>query len=253
MSTVLITGGSQGIGLELAKCYAAHGADLILCARSEERLEEARRQIRSLYDVSVDLISVDLSKDGAAETLYEQVKERNVDVLINNAGIGFTGISWELPLEQEEEMVRLNTASLMSLCKLFLKDFIAKGSGTIVNVASTGAFQPGPYIAGYYASKAFVLNYTKALYEEAKPYGITVCCLCPGPVDTDFYMKSGGRKPKLIMSAEKTAQIAYREIQKAKKVIVPGVLNRLVLILPESVRVSYVRKTKLKNLMRRQK
>ena len=147
----------------------------------------------------------------------------------------------------------MNTASLMSLCKLFLKDFIAKGSGTIVNVASTGAFQPGPYIAGYYASKAFVLNYTKALYEEAKPYGITVCCLCPGPVDTDFYMKSGGRKPKLIMSAEKTAQIAYREIQKAKKVIVPCVLNKLVLVLPESVRVSYLRKTKLKNLMRRQK
>lgn len=253
MSTVLITGGSQGIGLELAKCYAADGADLILSARNETRLEEARRQIRSLYPVRVDLISIDLSKDGAAEKLYEQVKDRHADVLINNAGIGFTGKSWEVPLEQEEEMVRLNTASLMSLCKLFLKDFIERGSGTIVNVASTGAFQPGPYIAGYYASKAFVLNYTKALYEEAKPYGIKVCCLCPGPADTDFYEKSGGRKPKLIMSAEKTAQIAYREIRKSKKVIVPGILNRLVLVLPESVRVSYVRKTKLKNLKRRKK
>lgn len=251
MSTVLITGGSSGIGLELAKCYAADGADLILCARNEERLCRARDEIMLRYQVNAEVIAADLSKPGSAEQLYEQVKARSVDVLINNAGIGFAGKSWELSVEKEEEMVRLNTASLMSLCKLFLKDFIQRGSGTIINVASTGAFQAGPYIAGYYASKAFVLNYSKALYEEAKPYGIHICCVCPGPVDTDFYEKSGGKKPKLIMSAEKTAKTAYREIQKSRKVIVPGIVNRAALIFPEPVRVSFVKRSKLKNLKKK--
>lgn len=253
MSTVLITGGSQGIGLELAKRYAADGSQLILAARDRVRLMEARNEIQAHYHVKTEMISVDLSLPGSAAALYEKVKDRNVDILINNAGIGFTGMSWEIPVEEEEKMLQLNTCTLMTLCKLFLKDFVEKGSGTIVNVASTGAFQPGPYIAGYYAAKAFVLNYTKALREEAKPYGVHVCCLCPGPVDTDFYMKSGGKKPRLIISAEKTAEIAYREIARSKPVIIPGFLNRLALVLPEGIRTSFVRNTKLKNLKRKEK
>ena len=251
MSTVLITGGSEGIGLELAKCYAKNGFSLILCARNKVKLQEAKHEIQKDYHVRCETLSMDLSEAGSAHQLYERVKEKNIDVLINNAGTGFTGKSWEIPVESEERMVMLNDAALMSLCKLFLKDFIEKGSGTIVNVASTGAFQPGPYIAGYYASKAFVLSYSKALAEEAKEHGVHVCCLCPGPVDTDFYMKSGGKKPRFIMSAAKTAEIAYRKIAGHKTVIVPGFVNQLIRFLPQGIRMRYVKKSKLKNLRKK--
>ena len=253
MSAVLITGGSEGIGLELAKLYAAAGNELILCARDRIKLHDAKHEVQKLYHVRCETISLDLSERNAAKTLYEQVKDRHIDTLINNAGIGFTGKSWEIPLEAEETMVRLNDEALLGLTKLFLNDFIQRGEGTIVNVASTGAFQPGPYIAGYYASKAFVLNYTKALAEETKDTGVHVCCLCPGPVDTYFYMKSGGKKPRFIMSAEKTARIAYEKIQKGRTVIVPGWINNLVRWLPLSVRIAYVKRSKLKSLKKKTK
>lgn len=253
MSAVLITGGSEGIGLELAKCYAADGAHLILAARDPVRLFDARNELQNQYNIRVDTVQADLSEPGSAKKLYESVRDKNVDVLVNNAGSGYTGYSWQIDFESEEKMVQLNDASLMTLCKLFAADFIEKGSGTIVNVASTGAFQSGPYIAGYYASKAFVLSYTKALREEMKPYGIHVVCLCPGPVDTHFYAKSGGRKPRMIMSAEKTAAIAYKGIRENKKVIVPGFLNRMALVLPETVRTGFVRRSKLKNLKAKEK
>lgn len=253
MSVVLITGGSQGIGFELARCYAAHSAQLILAARDPVRLLEARNELQKEYHVRIETIQTDLSVPASAKELYEAVREKDVDVLINCAGSGFTGYSWQIDTESEEKMVQLNDASLMTLCKLFAADFIRKGSGTIVNVASTGAFQSGPYIAGYYASKAFVLSYTKAVREELKPYGIHVICLCPGPVDTQFYARSGGKKPKLIMSAEKTAAIAYKGIRENKKVIVPGFLNRAALILPEAVRTGFVGHSKLKNLKKKEK
>ena len=252
MSKVLITGGSQGIGLALAKQYAKEGNELILCARDHVRLSEARNEIQSQYHVRTQIISIDLSKPRAAEALYEKVQNQDIDILINNAGFGFTEESRKIDIEKEESMMQVNTVALMSLCKLYMNDFVKKGSGTIVNVASTGAFQPGPYIAAYYASKSFVLNYSKALAVEAKPYGVHVCCLCPGPVDTDFYMKSGGRKPRTIMSAEKTAEIAVKKIAESKTVIIPGFLNRLALILPESVRVRFVARSKYKNLIKKQ-
>lgn len=253
MTTVLITGGSEGIGLELAKLYASDGAQLILAARDPVRLFDARNELQKLYHARVDTISSDLSVPGSAKKLYESLSGREVDVLINNAGCGYTGYSWQIDAEAEEKMVQLNDASLMTLCKLFLADFTERRSGTIVNVASTGAFQSGPYIAGYYASKAFVLNYTKAIAEEAKEYGVHVCCLCPGPVDTHFYAKSGGRKPKGAMSAEKTAAIAWKGIQNNKKVIIPGFFNRLAMLVPQSIRTAYVRRSKLKNIRRRNK
>ena len=187
------------------------------------------------------------------EQVNEIIQSEKPDCVFHLAGQANVGKSWEIPLEAEETMVRLNDETLMSLTKLFLNDFIARGEGTIVNVASTGAFQPGPYIAGYYASKAFVLNYTKALAEETRGTGVHVCCLCPGPVDTHFYMKSGGKKPRFVMSAEKTARIAYEKIQKGKTVIVPGLINNLVRVLPLSMRIAYVKKTKLKNLNRKTK
>ena len=148
MSVVLITGGSEGIGLELAKCWAADGAQLILAALDPLRLFEARSELQNEYHVRVDTVQADLSEAGSAKKLYESVRDKNIDVLVNNAGSGYTGYSWQIDSETEEKMVQLNAASLMTLCKLFTADFIEKGSGTIVNVASTGAFQSGPYIAG---------------------------------------------------------------------------------------------------------
>jgi short-subunit dehydrogenase len=217
------------------------------------RLFEARNELQKLYHGRVDTVSADLSVQGSAKRLYESLNGRQVDVLINSAGCGYTGYSWQIDAEAEEKMVQLNDASLMTLCKLFLADFTARGSGTIVNVASTGAFQSGRYIAGYYASKAFVLNYTGALREEAKEYGVHVCCLCPGPVDTHFYAKSGGRKPRGAMSAEKVAAIAWKGIHNNQKIIIPGFFNRLLMAVPQSIRMAYVKRSKLKNLRRRNK
>ena len=253
MAEVLITGGSEGIGFELAKCFAEDGYDVILAARSMVKLFDAKNELQQQYQVHVDIISIDLSVPGAAEELYEKVKGRNIDALVNNAGSGYTGISWQQDIEAAEKMITLNNTALMSMTLLMLRDFTAKGSGTILNVASTGAFQPGAYIAGYYAAKAFVLHFTEAVAEEAEPYGVQVCCVCPGPVDTDFYRKSGVSKPKFAMSAEKTARETYRKMKKGMTVIIPGASNRLVTHLPKGIRKGYVKRSKIKVLEKTKK
>ena len=253
MRTVLITGGSQGIGFELARCFASEGASLILAARDPLRLADARTLLQNEFHVRVETVQADLSSCGEAEKLYDKVKDRNIGVLVNNAGCGYTGYSWQIDTEKEERMAVLNDVSLMTLCKLFLRDFTEKKEGIILNVASTGAFQPGPYIAGYYASKAFVLSYSEAIAEEAKPYGVRVYCLCPGPADTDFYMKSGGKKPKLIMSAEKAARYAYEHLDGNKTVLVPGISNKLARMVPKRIRTAFVRNSKQKNLKKRKR
>jgi len=248
MKTVLITGGSEGIGYALAELFVRDGYDVILAARNMMKLLHARERLQEISKVArIDVISIDLSVSGSAMRLYQQVRDRKIDVLVNNAGSGLTGRSWKLPIETEEQMIGLNDTALVSLTKLCLRDMTARKEGVILNVASTGAFQPGPYIAGYYASKAFVLSYSRAVREEAKPYGVSVSCLCPGPVDTGFYGKSGGKKPAYIMSPEKCAAYAYQRMGK-KAVIVPGLLNRMLMIVPESWKMKAVMRMKGKNL-----
>lgn len=251
MHNVLITGGSEGIGFELAKLFVQDGNNVTICARNAMKLQDACIELRKRNEyVVVDCIAIDLSITGMAQDLYNHVKKKKIDVLINNAGCGYTGKSWHIDIEKEEKMVLLNDVACMSLTKLFLKDMCYNKKGTILNISSTGAFQPGPYIAGYYASKAFVNSYTKAVHEEAKEHHVHVSLLCPGPVDTGFYDKSGGKKPHGAMSPEKVAKYAYKRMFK-KTVIIPGFLNRLVRIVPVSLRTKFIKNQKFNQLMKK--
>ena len=242
MTKVLITGGSEGIGFEFAKIYSETGASVFLCARDMVKLQDARTALQNAFHHPVSVIAQDLSEPGAALKVFEKAGG-DVDVLISCAGFGFTGESWKIDLEKEEKMVAVNDIALMSLSKLYLKEMIARGAGTILNVASTGGLQAGPFIAGYYASKAFVISYTKAIAKEAAPYGVKVYCLCPGPVDTAFYAKEGLKTPRFVMDKEKCARYAYRHMNQ-KVMIVPGVINRLCLLVPSGMRTAFVKRSK---------
>lgn len=244
MSTVLITGGSEGIGKAFAVCFAQREYDLILVAKDMMKLMDLKAELENQYNCRVVVIAEDLAEKNAAVSLYQKLQGKKIDIFINNAGFGCTGKSWEIPVEREEAMIDVNVTAMMSLCKLILRDQIRDGKGLIINVASTGAFQPGPYIAGYYASKAFVLNYTRAVHEEAKAYGVQVCALCPGPTDTAFYQKSGGKMSRFHMSAEKTVRYCMKHVDQT--VIVPGIINRFIRLIPVGIRVFFLKKMKEK-------
>ena len=244
MAYALITGGSQELGFELAKCFADDGIDLILCARNQDRLNTAAAYLKEKYGVDVKTVAIDLSEKDAAERLHEECGDKKISHLVNNAGIGFLGEARRIPKEKDEQLIALNITALTGLTKLFLSDMLAAGSGTILNVASTGAFVPGPYIASYYASKAYVLSYTEALAQETAGSSVKVCCLCPGPVRTSFYGKSGQTVPFYAMDAEKCARYAYRKMKEGETLIIPGVLNRLSRHLPAGLSARFVGKMK---------
>ena len=251
MSHVLITGGSEGIGFELSKCFAEDGCDLIIAGRNAEKLQKAASCLEEQYHVHVRQIVIDLSLPQAAEKLYEEVSDTEISVLINNAGMGTAGEAWQISAEEDEKLIALNITALTVLTKLFLKDMLARNRGTIMNVASTGAFLPGPYIASYYASKAYVLSYTQALAEEVKNTGVHVCCLCPGPVSTGFYRKSGQKAPGGAMNAERCARYACRMMKEGKTVIIPGLLNRIAVKAPKGIAMRFVGRMKKRNLRKK--
>lgn len=180
----------------------------------------------------------DLSKSGAAEELYQKVKALNIDVgiLINNAGIGYAGEFIRSERKKQEEIMMLNMNNLVLLTHCFAKDMVKNRSGKILNVASNGAFQPGPYIGTYYASKSFVLNFSKALRIELNSYGITVSTLCPGATVSDFARRAGKQQLKLSMSAKKVADAGYHGLMKKKNVILPGIHNKAALLVPKRIR-----------------
>lgn len=242
MAQVLITGGSSGIGLELAKRFAADGYDMILTASNEKKLLTAKKTIEDEYHVPVSTYVFDLSKQGEAEKLYEAVIEDGhvVDVLVNNAGIGTIGASEEIPLEKDEALMVLNMMAPVVLTKLFLKDMYAHKSGRILNVCSTGAYQPGPYTATYYASKSFLLSYTKAVRYEAKPHGVSVCALCPGTTATSFFERADSKTPSGAMSAEQVAAYAYKQFMRGKAEIIPGLVFRLMKLCPVPVKTTVI-------------
>ena len=247
MEKVLITGGSEGIGLAFAKEYSKQKYHLFLAARSRDKLEKAAADIHHQYDVPVTVISCDLSEAGTAEKLFAELEQENIDVLINNAGCGYAGEALKIDAAAEKNMIQLNISSLVTLTKLFGAQMTARNSGTIVNVASTGAFQPGPYIASYYASKSFVLSYTRALKEELKKTNVQIYCLCPGPVDTGFYQKSGGEMSRCHISPEACAAYAVRHMHN-HTVLIPDALNRFLIILPSGLKMKWLAGAKKKNL-----
>jgi hypothetical protein len=246
--TVLITGASSGIGLELAKLFSKDGYNLILVARRENKLAELAEEVKKKYSINVHIIKEDLSKIESVKNLFLKVQQLGIRVttLVNNAGTGYCGLFHEIDIDKDEEMIGLNIEAITYLTKLFSKEMIKLRKGSILNVASTGSYEPGPYIAVYYASKAYVLSFSQALENELKPYGIKVCTLCPGATRTGFSKNSGKKDIKNAMSAEKTAKIAYREFIKNKSVIIPGFFNKIAVLfcklLPGKVSAGIVRK-----------
>lgn len=235
--TALITGASSGIGYALAKVFAFHRYNLILVSRNAEKLNELASMLKAQYGISVEIIIEDLSKAGAANRVFEKVANMKltVDVLINNAGVGVVGFFHETELIRDIEMIQLNISALTEMTKLFSREMVRRGKGKILNVGSTGAFAPGPFIAVYYATKAYVLSFSRAISKELKQCGVTVTALCPGAVKTNFCKTAGKRDMPGAMEASVVAEAAYRGLLKNKKVIIPGILNKILVRLPQGL------------------
>jgi short-subunit dehydrogenase len=236
--TVLITGASSGIGLELAKLFAADRSDLVLVARRGERLEALAKELKAKHGIEARVVVKDLAAPGAAEDLFESLKNRGVavDVLVNNAGFGKQGRFHEIDAAQQSEMIRLNVLALTELSRAFLPGMVARRKGGILNVASTASFQPGPLMSVYYATKAYVLFFTEGIAEELKGTGVTATCLCPGPTRTEFTARAGMKASNAFdaaaMGAERAARKGHRAFRRGKVVAIPGVVNSLGAFLP---------------------
>jgi short-subunit dehydrogenase len=246
MENVLITGGTSGIGYALARVFAANRYNLILVSSNDENLKIKQQKLQSEFSVTVRIFKQDLTELKAAENLYHSIQAENihVDILVNNAGYGLVGATEKIDVYDDEKMMVLNMISLVELCKLFLPHMYEKKHGSILNVSSTGAFQPGPFTSTYFASKAFVLSYSKAIRFEAEKHGVQVCTLCPGATKTNFFVREGTDLPKTSMSAEKVAEYAYKQLMKNKPVFIPGYINRVMQVFPTNIKMLEVAKMK---------
>jgi uncharacterized protein len=232
--TALVTGGSGGIGLELAKVLAKNGFDLVLVARKRDSLEAGAGQIEGKYDVKVHVFAADLRRREAPEEIFNFLSNENVpiEVLVNNAGFGLGGEFAETEVTRELEMIQVNIAALTHLTKLFLPAMIRRRSGRVLNVASTAAFQPGPLMAVYYATKAYVLSFSEALAEELRHSGVTVTALCPGPTRTDFAETARTTNSRLftifgVADAADVAEYGYAAMMHGRRVAIPGIRNKI--------------------------
>ncbi len=221
----LVTGASSGIGRDMAEYLSNQGYELILTARRRDRLEEVQQKLKTKSRI----ICADLSDPQTCIDLYEQVKDEKIDVLINNAGFGLFGAFDSTDLHEELRMIDTNIKAVHILTKLFLKDMKERDSGYILNVASSAAFQPGPLLSSYYASKAYVLRLTQAVYEELRRAGshVSVSTLCPGPVRTEFDSVAGVRFSLNGLESRDVAAYALKKMFARKLVIVPGIMMKL--------------------------
>ena len=237
--TALVTGASGGIGADLAILLAKDGHDLVLVARSAEKLDALGGELTGQFGVRCVTLVADLSTAEGPKEVVDALAARGltIDVLVNNAGYGLYGPFSETSLDAELKMIQLNVASLTYLSKAILSGMIARRRGKICNVASTAAFQPGPLMAVYYATKAYVLSFSEALSNELDGTGVTVTALCPGPTRTGFQAGAKMEESKLvrgkIMDSQTVARIGYEGLMKGKRVVIPGVKNKL---LAQSVR-----------------
>jgi len=231
--TALITGASGGIGLHLAHICAQHGHNVFLVARNRQRLGQVCGDIRSHFGVEADYLAVDLSAFGSATAVESALEERSItiDILVNNAGFATRG-----PFARTEEsatmgMLQLNIMTLTQMTRLILPGMVERGYGRIMNVASIGAYMPGPLMAAYYASKAYVLSFSEAMNNELSGTGVMVTALCPGPTDTEFPRRAGLLNTKAFrrgtMDAASVARSGYTAMMKGKRVVIPGIKNKL--------------------------
>ena len=230
MKTVLITGASSGIGLELAHVYAENGYNIFLVARREEKLLQLKKTIEDKHDVSVHYFPLDLSAPASAEALHAKTKELKIDfeILINNAGFGIYSEFLESEIEANENMLNLNILSLTKLCYLYGEDMVKRGHGQIVNIASTAAFQPVPYLAAYSATKTYVLHFSEALAYELKPKNVFVSTICPGATISEFGQTAGFKDGEIqsnMPSSRDLAEFTFAEVKKKKVVSIHGGKN----------------------------
>jgi short-subunit dehydrogenase len=236
--TALITGASSGIGLELARIFAANGHDIVVVARSEDKLRALARECEA-SGVRARVIAADLAIPSAAGMLVDEVERLRleIDILVNNAGFGAYGRFTETPLRTELEMIQLNIASLTELTKRCLPGMLARRRGRILNVASTAAFLPGPLMAVYYATKAYVLSFSEAIANELEGTGVTVTALCPGPTASGFQAAASLQESKLVAgktlpTARAVAASGYEALMAGKVVHVVGASNKLTVLAP---------------------
>ena len=248
MKYALITGGTSGIGFAMAGEFLERGYGVIIASSSRKNLAIAKRKLEVKKSKIVKntryiiTIEQDLSVPDGAEKLHHKAKSIGVDIeiLVNNAGFGLMGGTESIRIRDDKRMIQLNVTAVVCLCKLFLRDMYENGRGKILNVASTGAFQPGPYTSTYFAGKSFVYSYSRAIRQEAAKRGVVVSTLCPGTTRTKFFEKAGQKTPIWAMSAEKTAKIAVDGLMKNKGVMVPGVINNILRIVPSGVKMYFV-------------
>ena len=232
--TALITGASGGIGEELARLFAGRGYDLVLVARSERKLQSLSGELCRAHGIQSRVLAADLADSGAPPRVFETLQQKGVaiDVLVNNAGFGACGAYAEIDYPVEARMIQVNIVALAHLTRLFLPAMLARRNGKILNVASTAAYVPGPFMAVYYASKAFVLSFSEAIAEETRGSGVTVTALIPGPTETNFAATAGNQDSRLfrtgtVMSAAAVARVGFDALLAGKRVAVAGVSNKL--------------------------
>jgi short-subunit dehydrogenase len=232
--TALVTGASMGIGVDLAECFARDGYDLIVTARSAELLKKEADRLAGLHKVKVTPIALDLGQHGGGLKLAEAIKAKglSVDVVVNNAGYGHAGALTASDLATQLGMIDLNMRALVELTHIYWGGMLKAKRGGVLNVASTAAFQPGPLMAVYYASKAFVLSFSEAMWEEARGTGLHVSCLCPGPTVSKFRERAGTGKTKLsdagpAAPSMPVAQAGYQGFKTNKRVVIPGLRNKV--------------------------
>lgn len=244
--TALVTGASTGIGYALAKRFAEGGYDLVIIARNQARLDEVAAELEDAYGVSVTVLAMDLAARSAPDEVFRflQGASLTIDVLVNNAGFGFRG-----PFAQEEvanalEMIQLNVTALVHLTGLLLPGMLERRNGKILNVGSTASYQPGPFMAVYYATKAFVLHFSEAIGHELRGTGVTVTALNPGPTESEFHHRASDSVPNLMrrgmaMDARRVAEVGYDALMKGRSVVIPGFKNNVLSVgprfLPRSV------------------
>lgn len=227
VQTVLITGATSGIGRAYADFYAKQQATLILVSRTESKLKKEKERLIKQYNVSVAYIVADLTQEYAAKAVFEQVTQLGltVDVLINNAGVGYNGAVQEIDLERQHEEISLDILTVVDMCHLFVGPMIKKGTGTIVNLASTTAYYAVPQMATYGASKAFVLSFTEAFSAEVRSQGIRVLCVSPGPTDTNFFAPDRGIAYGQLRKAEDVVQTTIKGLKKKSASVIDGATN----------------------------
>ncbi len=243
MKYALVTGATSGIGIAISRVLARKGYGIVMVSSSLKHLEEAKKSMDKRFPkVKVYIIEEDLGIKDSALRLYNKIKKLGitVDILVNNAGFGLAGPSEKIDVKNDEKLLYLNMTAPTILCKLFLRDMYKRRKGSILNVASTAAFQPGPYNATYFASKSYIYSYSRAIRYEAKRYGVSVCTLCPGTTRTKFFVKEGIKTPMWAMPAGKVAEYAIDGLEKDKAVIIPGNMNKIFKIIPSGVKLAAV-------------